>query len=105
MESSFNRLADDLIIDGRYADAQPLLDTAIQKMPTGWTPRREDDQSLTIAFWNQEEFLAHSHREVERKRLTKSIEWVDGSYSRAWYQLAVVASKEGRFEHALACID
>jgi tetratricopeptide (TPR) repeat protein len=30
---------------------------------------------------------------------------VDGSYSRAWYQLAVVASKEGRFENALFCID
>jgi tetratricopeptide (TPR) repeat protein len=30
---------------------------------------------------------------------------VDGSYSRAWYQLAVVASKEGRFENALCCID
>jgi hypothetical protein len=26
MESSFNRRADELIIDGRYADAQALLD-------------------------------------------------------------------------------
>jgi tetratricopeptide (TPR) repeat protein len=37
--------------------------------------------------------------------LTKSIAWVDGSYSRAWDQLAVVTSKEGRFENALFCID
>ena len=105
MESSFNRRADELIVDGRYADAQALLEAAIHDMPTGWTSRREDDRSLTIAFWNQEEFLAHSHREIELKRLTKSIFWVDGSYSRAWYQLAVVASKEGRFENAIFCID
>jgi tetratricopeptide (TPR) repeat protein len=105
MDPSFNRQADELIVDGRYADARALLEAAIQEMPTGWTPRQENDQFLSIAFWDQEEFLAHSHREIEMKRLTKSIAWVDGSYSRAWYQLAVVASKEGRFENALFCID
>jgi tetratricopeptide (TPR) repeat protein len=105
MDPSFNRRADELIVDGRYADARALLDAAIHEMPTGWTPRLEDDRSLTIAFWDQGEFLAHSHHEIEMKRLTKSIFWVDGSYSRAWYQLAVVASKEGRFENALFCID
>ena len=49
-------------------------------MPTGWTPRRDDDQFLTIAFWDQKEFLAHSHCEIEMKRLTKSIAWVDGLF-------------------------
>jgi len=105
MESSFNRRAEELIVDGRYSDARTLLEAAIQQMPTGWTPKREDGQFVTIAFWDQEEFLAHSRRELEMKRLTKSVAWVDGSYSRAWYQLAVVASKEKRFENALFCID
>jgi tetratricopeptide (TPR) repeat protein len=105
MELSFNRRADELIVDGRYTDARALLEAAIREMPTGWTPRREDDRFLTIAFWDQEEFLAHSHHETELKQLTKSIAWVDGSYSRAWYQLAVAASKEKRFENALTCID
>lgn len=105
MEPRFNHRADELIVNGRYADAQALLEAAIQTMPAGWTPRWEDDHFLTIAFWDQEEFVAYSQREIEMKRLTKSIAWVDASYSRAWYQLAVMASEEGRFENALFCID
>jgi hypothetical protein len=35
------------------------------------------DQFLSIAFWDQAEFFAYSHREIEMKRLTKSISWVD----------------------------
>ena len=105
MEPSFNRRADQLIVKGRYAEAQSFLEAAIQAMPAGWTAVWEDDRFLTIAFWDQEEFLAHSQREIKYPRVTKSIAWVDGSYSRAWYQLAVVASKQGRFEHALFCLD
>lgn len=105
MEPSFNRRADQLIVEGRYADAEALLENAIQAMPAGWNLRQEDDQFLSIAFWSQEEFLAHSHYVTERNELTKSIMWVDCSYSRAWYQLAVVESKQGLFERALFCID
>jgi hypothetical protein len=76
-----------------------------KRCPLAGLPDWKMTSLLTIAFWDQDEFLAHSHREIEMKRLTKSIFWVDGSYSRAWYQLAVVASKEGRFENALFCID
>jgi hypothetical protein len=90
MEPSFNRRADELIINGRYAEAQAFLEAAIQAMPGDWTPIREDDRLLSIAFWDQEESLAHSHYVIESKQLTKSIAWVDGSYSRSWYQLAVV---------------
>ena len=64
-----------------------------------------DDRFLTIAFWSQEEFLAHSHYVTERSQLTKSIAWADGSYSKAWYQLAVVESKQGLFERALFWVD
>ena len=105
MESSlqFNRRASALIVDGSYAEARALLDAAIHAMPTGWTPLRDDGQSLTICFWDQEEFLAYSHQ--ERERLNKSIFWAEGSYSHAWYQLAVVARKQKRFEDAVFSID
>jgi tetratricopeptide (TPR) repeat protein len=105
MEPSFNRRADELIVGGRYADARALLDAAIREMPTGWTPRRGEGRPPAIAFWDMAEFLAYSCRETGTERSAGPITWVEGSYSRAWYQLAVVASEEKRFEDALFCID
>jgi tetratricopeptide (TPR) repeat protein len=100
---AFNGRAEELILDGRYVEARTLLKAAIEKMPAGWTPRREDGNSLVIAFWYEAEFIAYSYR--ERERLTKSICWVIESYSRAWYQLAVVASKQKQYEDALFSIE
>jgi len=102
MESTlqFNRRASALILDGRYAEARALLEAAIHEMPTGWTPIRDDGQSLAICFWDQEEFQAYSRHQQER-----SIFWMEGSYSHACYQLAVVAGKQKRFEDALFSID
>jgi tetratricopeptide (TPR) repeat protein len=105
MESDFNHRAAELIFEGRYADARSVLEAAIREMPAGWTPRLEKDESLSIAFWDQNEFFAHSEHQIELGPSTKSIFWVCGSYSKAWYLLAVAASKEGRFEKALFCID
>jgi hypothetical protein len=62
VESTFNQRAAELIIEGRLAEAQVLLEAAIHKMPTDWTPIREDTESLRIFFWDQEEFLAYDQR-------------------------------------------
>ena len=40
-----------------------------------------------------------------REALNKSIFWVGGSYSKAWYLLGLIASKQGRLEHSLFCVD
>ena len=77
----------------------PLLEDALQKMPVGWKPIQETADFVHIAFWDQEEFLAHT-RYVTRQPLEKSIFWVPGSYSHAWHILGVVASKQGQLERA-----
>ena len=101
-EPRFNRLAAELVAEGSYAEAEALLEAAVQSMPTGWKPEQNDGRHLTVAFWDQEEFLAyvrnHPHPE-------QSIFWVDKSYSRAWYLQAVAASKQGQYERALFCVD
>jgi tetratricopeptide (TPR) repeat protein len=103
MEPDFNRRADALIAKGQFAKARALLEAAIREMPAGWKPCRDDGQFLSITFWDQDEFLAHADH--QGKGLTKSIFWVLGSYSKAWYQLAVVAIEEKDFQRALFCID
>jgi tetratricopeptide (TPR) repeat protein len=49
------------------------------------------------------EFLAYV--KCHRAGMTKSIAWVPGSYSKAWYQLAAIAVEEERFQEALVCLD
>ena len=102
MEPNFNRQAEELIAQGRYSDARELLVAAIQEMPNHWTPEQEDGGFPAFYFWNADEFMAFGRQETRR---TESFVWVEDSYSRAWYLLAVVASKEQRLEHALVCID
>ena len=103
MKPSFNQRAGKLIAQGRLDEAKALLDKTIHEMPAGWKPVRDDGQWLDVFFWDQEEFLAHCDH--QREPLTKSIAWVEGSYSKAWYLLAVIASKQMRFEDALFSID
>ena len=103
MENDFNREASEHLIAGRYAEAEALLESVLQSMPTGWTAKRDDGMFTEIAFWDQEEFLRHSFRNA--KHLEKSIMWINLSFSRAWYQLAVTHSKQGHFEKALFAID
>jgi tetratricopeptide (TPR) repeat protein len=102
MRDTFNKQADEFIVAARYAEAQVLLEATLRAMPSGWTPRRNEGEFLTIAFWDQREFLAFSHHEA--KRLMKSIMWLNESYSRAWYQMAIVHSKQDHFQEALFAI-
>jgi len=103
MDTDFNRHADELIAKGQFAKARALLEAAIRDMPANWKPCRDDGRFLSITFWDQDEFLAHADH--QGKALTKSIFWVQGSYSKAWYQLAVVAIEEKDFQRALFSID
>jgi hypothetical protein len=105
MESTVNHRAGELIANGRYAEAEAVLEAALRAMPAHWAPRSGDKEFLTLASWSWEEFVAHSDYLGKRSSLTKPIGWVDSSYSRAWYQLAVVESEQGLFERALFCID
>jgi tetratricopeptide (TPR) repeat protein len=103
MDQDFNQEADELIAEGRLAEARTMLETVIREMPTGWKPCRDDGRSLSIAFWDQEEFLAYVQRHGSQS--AKRIYWVPGSYSKAWYQLAVIAIEEERLKDALFCVD
>lgn len=103
MEADFNLRADALIAQGQFAKARALLEAAVREMPAGWKPCREGDRSLSIAFWEQEEFLAHANHPGEG--LAKPVFWVPDSYSKAWYQLGAIAVEEEDFERALSSID
>ncbi|MBV8807126.1 MAG: hypothetical protein JO033_00510 [Acidobacteriaceae bacterium] len=88
---------------GQLDEARILLEEFVEEMPDGWRPIQEQTESIQGTFWDEEEFFAYV--EPRQKALAKSIFWVYGSYSKAWYLLALIGSKQGRLEHALFCVD
>ncbi len=102
MDQDFNKIANALIAQNRLEEARTLLENAMQKMPRGWKPVQEDAEFIRVAFWDQEEFFAYVRG---RDAKAKSVLWIGKSYSRAWYVLSSLASKQGRLEHALFCVD
>lgn len=103
--TTFIHAAAKLIGGQHHAAAQALLETELRQMPANWKPKQEDERSLTVAFWDREEFLAYSDHQRRRGALDKLIRWAGASYTNAWYQLALVASKQGQLDYALRCID
>jgi tetratricopeptide (TPR) repeat protein len=101
----FNERALELLHEGRLDEARAILEEALQAMHAGWTPIKETSSFVQIAFWDRDEFFAHSRHVTSLGPLEKSILWVPGSYSQAWHILAVIASKQGQLERALFCLD
>ncbi len=101
----FNGLADRLMKEGQWASARSLLEREVAEVPKDWKPVRDDPSifhALIGAFWGREEFIAY----VETKKAEGYlIKWVAQSYSKAWYQLAVIAVEEGNLTRALSCIE
>jgi predicted Zn-dependent protease len=112
VNQNFNELAEELIAERRWAEARALLERAIREMPSGWKPIQDGNvkQSvvgdvLSIAFWYMDEGLAYSGNPAVMQQADKSIKWVVGSYSKAWFLLAHIAVEERRLQDALFCID
>jgi hypothetical protein len=77
-EKRFNERALKLLYDGRLDEAQSVLEDALRKMPIGWKPVQETADFAHIAFWDQDEFFAHSRHVTSLGPLEKSIAWVRG---------------------------
>lgn len=103
MDQDFIDCAEELIAGGQFSRARAVLEAAVRAMPPGWTPCRDEGGFLAITFWGLDEFLAYTSH--HGSALKKSVQWVPGSYSKAWYHLTVIAVEEQDFERALLCVD
>ena len=94
---------DDAISNKRWPEARILIEKALALMPPDWHPLSETDGWISGAFWDTSEFSAYSNRFGPRRN--KSIMWINPSYSRLWWQLAIANSSEGLETNALTCLD
>jgi tetratricopeptide (TPR) repeat protein len=97
-----DHLVAEAIGEGRWEDARAMLQTALASIPSDWRALEEDNGRVRGAFWDQEEFLAFVTR--HREEYKTPIVWIGPSYSKMWWQLAVVNGEQERFDEALECL-
>ena len=87
-----------------WENARVAIEETLSAMPADWKPIRPNGDSLVCSFWDNEEFLSFvtHHRRSGSKM---SILWAGQSYSKLWWQLALVNRKQGLHRSALTCIE
>ena len=93
-----------LMKNGDKQQAESLLKKSVAEMPHNWKPIGESPDVLSMAFWNQEEFLmfiAHHEKSNRYKKLL----WIAPSYSRAFYYLSFIAVGRQDWSQALKYIN
>jgi tetratricopeptide (TPR) repeat protein len=84
----------------RWDEAQRLIEKALASQPDNWSPLGESDDSIYGSFWDMEEFQAYTRFRGHEKTIC----WVSPSYSKLWYQLAVVKSQQKKYDEAIECV-
>ena len=87
----------------RWDEARALIQEALAAMPADWSPVSEDRHFVRCTFWNHSEFLDYASR--HKAAAAKAVMWTWPSYSKLWWQLAVVNVAQGRLDNAAVCID
>jgi Flp pilus assembly protein TadD len=101
-EALFAKAAE-LVYQRKIPEARERLLQLAAGMPPGWQPVRESPNNVTIAYWDQQEFLECSQQDSQRYK--KSIEWTAFSYTRVWYLLAFIAIEDKQGAEAERAID
>jgi tetratricopeptide (TPR) repeat protein len=90
------------ISQNRNGDARELIKQALAFMPANWKPLDEDEETIRGTFWDRDEFLAFVGIYSDKQ---KTILWTTAvSFSKLWWQLAVMNLSEERLDNALVCI-
>ncbi len=84
-------------------EARALLLQLAAGMPPGWQPINEGTNNVSIAYWDQPEFLECS--QLDSQRYKKPVLWTAFSYTRVWYVLAFVAIEDKQVAEAEHAID
>lgn len=105
-ESSPVDMANVLISEGKFVEAEKILKEFISTMPASWKPIIEKQDTIEIYFWDQDEFVESSVNYAKFTNTKKKIVWPDTpSYSRAFYFLTFMATEQGNYEQAMSYID
>jgi tetratricopeptide (TPR) repeat protein len=104
-QTNFIELAELMIQDREYFDAEQVLWEGVASMPSDWRPAIESDSFLQIAFWNNSEFEAYADYQSSLGPNLRSVLWTYPSYSKAYFLLAYLAGERKNFDEALVAVN
>jgi len=85
----------------RWDEAQALIEGLLGSIPNCWSSLIETPKTIKGSFWDMEEFMAYSRHFNARG---KPIAWVNDSYSKLWWHLAVIKKNQKLYQKAVECI-
>ncbi len=88
----------------RSDEAKRLIETVLAAMPKGWSPLSEGNRGIDGTFWDEDEFRAYSEH-CHSLGESRTIFWMGPSYSKRWWQLAVINKNKQNYQEAIDCIE
>lgn len=90
---------------GRLDKAESLLLGVIANTPSDYTNSVEDDEGISIKFWDQDDFIHYVTWQQDQGLATKNIHWIGNAYPRAYYYLGFICVKRKQFARAIEFLD
>lgn len=89
---------------GDLRTAERLLREVIANTPPNYVNAYDQDGTLYVKFWDQEEFIYYVLRQKERGT-EQDVIWRENAYPRAYYYMGFLEVERGRPQEALQWMD
>lgn len=93
------------IVEGNIDKAESLLASVITNTPSQYTNCEEDNEALSIKFWDQNAFIHYVTWQTQQELANRKINWIGNAYPRAHYYMGFICVKQKRFDRAIEFLD
>lgn len=90
---------------GDIGKAEFLLSGVIANTPSEYVNCEEDNEAISIKFWDQAEFVHYVMWHKQQGLANKGINWIGNAYPRAHYYMGFICVKRKQFDRAIAFLD
>ncbi len=89
------------LASGNIGNAESLLLEVIANTPLEYSNSEEDDEGISIKFWDQTDFIHYVTWQKKQGLLNKNICWIGNAYPRAHYYMGFLCVKRKQFDRAI----
>ncbi len=98
-------LAVEAIANGELEKAEALLLNIIENTPAKYSNFEENDEGISIKFWDQTAFIHYVTWQKQQGLTNKNIQWINNVYPRAHYYMGYLCVKKKEFDRAIEFLD